>query len=188
MGIDKQILSVIEELDELRKTRDDAWQIPRIEGELLHQFAFASNAKMIVEVGTSYGFSGLFWAAALQRTGGTLHTIDISQKKFDASKDNFRRAGLGDLVVNHLGDAVAVLPTLRGPVDIAFLDGIDKKQSQRYFELIWPALRRGGSVFTDNTKTHPDELADYMKFARSRPDALSTEIPVGNGVEWTVKL
>jgi predicted O-methyltransferase YrrM len=188
MHIDKQTLSVIDELDELRKTRDDAWQIPRIEGELLHQFAFACNAKVIVEVGTSYGFSGLFWAAALKRTGGTLHTIDISEKKFHASQANFRRAGLGDIVVNHLGDAVAVLPTLPGPVDIAFLDGIDKKQSQRYFELVWPALRRGGSVFTDNTQTHPDELADYMKFARSRPDALSTEIPVGNGVEWTVKL
>ncbi|MDB5302031.1 MAG: putative O-methyltransferase, partial [Phycisphaerales bacterium] len=75
-----------------------------------------------------------------------------------------------------------------GPVDVAFLDGIDKKQSRRYFELIWPAVRKGGSVFTDNTQTHPEELADYVRFARSRPDAVSTEIPIGNGVEWTVKL
>ncbi|MDB5173644.1 MAG: putative O-methyltransferase [Phycisphaerales bacterium] len=188
MGIDKQILSVIDELDELRKTRDDAWQIPRVEGELLYQFALACGAKTVVEVGTSYGFSGLFWAAALKRTGGKLHTIDISQKKYDSSQATFRRAGLGEVVVNHLGDAVEVLPTLKGPVDIAFLDGIDKKQSRRYFELIWPAVRKGGSVFTDNTQTHPEELADYVRFARSRPDAVSTEIPIGNGVEWTVKL
>ena len=57
-----------------------------IEGDLLYQIALGSGAKLIVEVGTSYGFSGLFWGAALRKTGGVLHTIDISQKKFDSSK------------------------------------------------------------------------------------------------------
>ncbi|HZL38155.1 MAG TPA: class I SAM-dependent methyltransferase [Tepidisphaeraceae bacterium] len=188
MMIDKQILALIDEVDALRTTRDDAWQIPRVEGEMLYQIALVSGARRIVEVGTSYGFSGLFWAAALKQTGGVLHTIDISQKKYDASRQHFQRAGVSGQVVNHLGDALQVLSQIEAPIDIAFLDGTDKESSQKYFDLVWPRIRPGGSVLTDNTKTHPRELSDYMQYTRSRPDATSIELPVGNGVEWTVKV
>ena len=188
MQISEKLSALINEVDALRHTRDDHWQIPRIEGELLYQITLAVNAKLIVEVGTSYGFSGLFWAAALQKTGGVLHTIDINPKKFDASRDHFERAGVGKIVVNHLGDAFEVLPTIAGPIDIAFLDGCDKSLSRQFFELVWPNIRKGGSVLTDNTKSHPDELADYVKFCRARTDVMSVELPVGNGLEWTVKL
>ena len=67
---------MIDELDALGKQRDDAWQIPRVEGELLHHIALSAGARTVVEIGTSYGFSGLFWVAALRKTGGRLHTIE----------------------------------------------------------------------------------------------------------------
>jgi predicted O-methyltransferase YrrM len=188
MHLSQTLAALIEEVDGLRKIHDDTWQIPRIEGELLYQIALAVRAKLIVEVGTSYGFSGLFWAAALQQTGGTLHTIDISQKKFDASRQHFQRAGVAGIVVNHLGDALTELPKISGPIDIAFLDGSDKESSREYFDIVWPRLRAGGSVLTDNTRTHPEDLADYVQYVRGRTDATSADLPVGNGVEWTVKL
>src|SRR3954470_14261925 len=122
MRTDPKILSAIDDLDALRKSRDDHWQIPRVEGDLLFHIALAMNAKTIVEIGTSYGFSGLFWGAALQHTGGRLHTIDIAQKKFDASKATYAKAGLSTTVTNHLGDAQHVLPTIPGPIDLAFID------------------------------------------------------------------
>jgi predicted O-methyltransferase YrrM len=188
MPIDPQILQVIEELDDLRKTRDDHWQIPRAEGEVIFQLAVASGARKVVELGTSYGFSGLFWGAAMKQTGGTLHTIDIDQRKFDLSEETFRRAGLAEVIVNHLGDGMVVAPVIPGPFDMAFIDAFEKKLSQKYFEMLWPKIRVGGSILVDNTSTHPEELADYMRFARTRPDAASTAIPVGNGFEWTIKL
>src|SRR3954467_10614554 len=98
MPFDSQILAAIDELDRLRKTRDDHWQIPRVEGELLHHIALAANAEGGGEVGKSYGFWGLFWGAALNRTGGTLHTIDVAQKKFEASKGTFAAAGLSGVI------------------------------------------------------------------------------------------
>ena len=70
MAIEGKIRELIEELEGLRATRDDHWQVPRIEGDLLYQIALSSGAKSIVEIGTSYGFSGLFWGAALGRVGG----------------------------------------------------------------------------------------------------------------------
>ena len=72
---------------------------------MLHHIALAANAKTIVEVGTSYGFSGLFWSAAMQQTGGRLHTIDKDPKKFESSKATFARAGVENAVTNYLGDA-----------------------------------------------------------------------------------
>ena len=188
MQIDPQVLAVIDEIDALRKTRDDAWQVPRAEGEFFHQLALAAGAKQVVEVGTSYGFSGLFWASALKRTGGQLRTIDIDPKKVDASREAFRRAGLGSVVSNLQGDAGEVLKQIRGPIDIAFLDGSDKQANRAYFEIVWPAVRSGGAVLTDNISTHRSEMEDYCRWLRSRPDAISTEVPVGNGVEWTIKL
>lgn len=188
MQFDPQMSAIMDEVDDLRNTRDDAWQIPRLEAAMLYQIALASGARRIVEVGTSYGFSGLFWAAALKHTGGTLHTIDISQKKYDASRKHFERAGVAEHVTSYLGDALLLLPKMEGPVDIAFLDGTDKESSRKYFDAIWPRIRVGGSVLTDNTKTHPKELSEYMGYVRSLTDAASAELPLGNGVEWTVKL
>ena len=51
-----------------------------------------------------------------------------------------------------------------------------------------PKVRVGGSVLTDNATTHRDELSDFVAQVRGRSDASSTEIPVGNGLEWTVKV
>ena len=187
-GIDPSILALIDELDRLRGSRDDHWQVPRVEGELLYQIALAAGAKVVVEVGTSYGFSGLFWGAALKRTGGRLYTIDIDPKKVESSKQTFARAGLAEVVTNHPGDVLDVLPRIEDPVDLVFLDAGDKRQTRRYFELAWPKVRPGGSVLTDNATTHHDELAPFVRHVRSLADAASTEIPVGNGLEWTVKV
>lgn len=187
MQWEPEILRAIDELDQARKTRDDHWQIPRVEGELLYHIALSANAKVIVEVGTSYGFSGLFWGAALKRTGGKLHTIDVSQKKFDSSRQTFAAAGLGAVVMNHLGDAREVLKTIDGPIDLAFIDA-DKPACQAYFDTLWPKVRVGGSILTDNATTHRSELAEYVKGLRTREDASSVEVAVGNGIEWTIKI
>src|SRR5437763_13828484 len=117
-----------------------------------------------------------------------LHTIDINPAKYESSQITFQRAGLESVVTNHLGDALEVVPTIGGPIDIAFVDAFDKKASQRYFELLWPKVRTGGSILTDNAVTHREELADYVRYVRGRTDATSAEVPIGNGVEWTVKL
>ena len=154
---------------------------------MLYQIVLSTGARLIVEAGTSYGFSGLFWGAALKVTGGVLHTIDISPKKYESAKETFRRAGLEGTIVSHLGDAMRVLPDVAGPIDLAFLDSGDKKMTRALFDLVWPKVRPGGSVLTDNATTHRAELADFVRYARSLPGASSVEVPVGNGLEWTVK-
>jgi predicted O-methyltransferase YrrM len=184
-SISKATSAVMDELDRLR-TRDDAWQIPRDEARALYDLVLKHRYKTGVEIGTSYGFSALHFAAALRDTGGTLHTIDISPKKYDASRDAFERAGLSDIIVSHLGDALNILPTILGDFDFAFLDAA-KDQSRSYFKLTWPRIRVGGVLLTDNVTTH-EELAAFVKFLRAQPDAKSSTLSVGNGVEVTYKV
>ncbi|MGC4032911.1 MAG: class I SAM-dependent methyltransferase [Tepidisphaeraceae bacterium] len=177
----------IDELDRLRTVRDDAMQISRDQGELLAAFAVSLNAKLVVEVGTSYGFSGLWWSAALAVTGGHLHTIDVLEKKYNASKATFLAAGVADRITSHLGSGHDVLPTIPGTIDIAFIDA-DKPSSQAYFDTVWPKIRVGGAVLTDNVLSHREELAPYVQRLRSRDDAHSVTIPLRAGLEWTLKL
>lgn len=185
--LDTKVQLLIDELDALGKTRDDAWQIPREEGAMLYNIAVVSKAALIVEIGTSYGFSGLWWGAAVRGNGGHLHTIDVNPNKYDSAKLTFAKAGLGGVITNHLGDGRDILARLTGPFDIAFIDA-DKPATRAYFDLIWPKLRVGGSILTDNATTHRRELGDFVKHVRSLGNAHSTEVAVGNGVEWTVKV
>lgn len=181
-----QIDALINELDRLRASRDDAWQIPRVEGDLLYHIALNMRANTIVEVGTSYGFSGLFWAKALQQTGGQLHTIDRDPKKYTSSRETFARAGVEGIVNNYLGEAEQILANMSGPIDIGFIDA-DKPSTRAYFDLLWPKIRVGGCVITDNAATHRKELADFVSHVRSLNNASSVEVNVGNGIEWTIK-
>lgn len=181
------LISAIDQLDALGRQRDDAWQIPRVEGEMLRQIALAHGAKIIVEIGTSYGFSGLFWASALRHTGGHLHTIDRDAKKYESARGTFARAGVSDLVTCYFTDAMQILPSMPDAIDIAFIDA-DKPACLQYFDTLFPKLRVGGSILTDNATTHWEELSEFTAYVRSLSDAVSTTVAVGNGVEWTIRL
>ena len=76
---------------------------------------------------------------------------------------------------------------MNGPIDLAFIDA-DKPACQAYFDALWPKVRVGGSILTDNATTHRSELAEYVKGLRSLRDASSVEVAVGNGIEWTIKI
>lgn len=186
MFINDTVAAVVDRVDRLRHEVNDHWQVPRVEGELLHHLALSMNARLIVEIGTSYGFSSLFWADAMARTGGHVHTIDIDPKKFAASREHFRAAGLDGHVTNHLGNAVDVVPTLPGEIDLAFIDA-EKSLTRQYLDVAWPKLRVGGSALIDNATTHREQLAPCLRDLRARPDASVIEVAVGNGLIWAIK-
>jgi predicted O-methyltransferase YrrM len=177
----------IDEVERLAESRPDASQVSRSVGEFLAATALAHRARLIVEVGTSYGFSGLWWSAALAVSGGHLHTIDVSEKKFSSAKATFAAAGVAERVTNYLGKASEILPSIAGTIDIAFIDA-DKSTTQTYFDLLWPKIRVGGAILTDNVISHQKEMGDYVANLRARQDAHSVTVPMRAGVEWTVKL
>ena len=146
-----------------------------------------TRPKQVVEIGTSYGYSGLWIAAALGQQRGRLITIDSDGRKAQAALANFSEAKLDHLIEIRIGAALDVLPLIEGPVDFVLNDA-DKENCVRYIELLYDKLPNGAVVLTDNTHSHPDQLADFLAWVRKHPGFHSVDVPIGNGMELSVRV
>jgi predicted O-methyltransferase YrrM len=184
----ERIQTVIDRVDRLRDQVDDHWQIPADEALVLAQLISIGRCVSICEIGTSYGFSTLHLAASAHRHDGHVHTIDQDPKKVDAASQNLRDAGLDHVVTMHQGDAREVLVSIqpKTPFDFVFIDAT-KEQSDAYLDAILRKLAPRCTLVTDNTTTHAEELATFVKRLRSLPGFSSCAVTVGNGFELSVK-
>jgi predicted O-methyltransferase YrrM len=189
--------------DLLREVRaDTAERGPSIQvsaeaGRLLALFVRALGATRVLEVGTLFGYSGI-WMARELPANGRLDTIEIEQLHADAAEHWFARAGLSDRVVVHRGAGVDVMATLPGPYDIAFIDA-NKDDYPHYTRLALERLRPGGMMIADNAIrggriVHADAGTD-IEGIRAMHDLLAadagliaTTLPVGDGMAIAVKL
>jgi predicted O-methyltransferase YrrM len=185
----ERIQTVIDRVDRLRDQVDDHWQIPADEALVLAQLISIGRCVSICEIGTSYGFSTLHLAAAARPRDGHVHTIDQDPKKVAAASQNLRDAGLDDVVIMHQGDARQLLASIqpKTPFDFAFIDAT-KEQSDAYLDVVLPKLAPRCILVTDNTTTHAEELATFVKRLRSLPEFTSCAVTVGNGFELSVRM
>jgi len=185
--MEKRVIECIDRLQRFVGTVTDANAVPREAGAFMHTLVLATGAKHAVEIGTSYGYSGLWMASALCENNGRLITIDREQRKSESARKAFESAGLLDRVELRTGSAADVLATIEGPIDFVLNDA-DKENCRRYVELIEEKLTDRAIVLTDNTLTHPEQLAEFLAWVRGRSDFCSAHVPVGNGMELSVKL
>lgn len=182
----QRVMECIERLERFMGTVRDAYAVPREAGAFMHALILATGAKRAVEVGTSYGYSGLWIASALAENGGRLITIDHDPRKSEAARTAFESAGLLEYVELRTGSAADILPTLDGPIDFVLNDA-DKENCIRYVDLLADKLCERAVVLTDNTLTHPRELADFTAWIRKHSEFCSAHLPIGNGMEMSVK-
>jgi caffeoyl-CoA O-methyltransferase len=188
--------------DLLREVRADiAQRGPQIQvsaeaGRLLALLVRAAGAKRILEIGTLFGYSGI-WMARELPPDGHMDTIEIEQLHADAATHWFERAGLADRVTVHRGAGVDVLATLPGPYDVAFIDA-DKAAYPEYVRLSLERLRPGGVVIADNAIRHGriveagvsadmDGIREMHDLLAGDPALVSTAVPVGDGMAIAVK-
>jgi predicted O-methyltransferase YrrM len=181
-----RVRDVIAQVERFMQTADDALALPRDAAEFMHALVLATGARRAVEIGTSYGYSGLWIAAALAENGGRLITIDRLDHKTEAARGYFRSAGLDHLVAFRTGPAVDVLPTITGPVDFVLNDA-DKENCRRYVEILEDRLSNLAVVLTDNILSHKEELADFVSWIRGHASFASALVPVGSGMELSVR-
>ncbi|WP_406697042.1 class I SAM-dependent methyltransferase [Singulisphaera sp. Ch08] len=183
-----QIQRVVDQVDRLRESVDDHWQIPRDEAALLTQLVRLGRCVSICEIGASYGFSTLHLAAAALENGGHVHSLEQDPKKVAATTRHLKEAGLDGVATVHPGDARDTLEGMKPGLafDFVFIDA-QKSQSFEYLDAIWPLLAPTATIVTDNTTTHAEELASFVAHLRSRPGVVSCHVPVGNGFELTIR-
>ncbi len=156
------------------------------EGAYLRDVARKAKAKRILEVGTSTGYSGIWMAMALRGNGGKLITLEIDPGRRRVAEENFRTAGLADLVEVRLGDALREIPKVEGPFDMVFLDA-EKSDYLKYYDLVIGKMRKGGVITAHNVVSHPGPMADFLARIKSDP-RVKTEIVTpgwqGISVSW----
>ena len=155
-------------------------------GRLLTILVKATQARQILEVGTSNGYSTIWLAWAARETGGHVTTIERAPHKVGMAQANLRRAGLSDRVTVKEGVALEVLAGLTGPFDLIFLDA-DRPNYLAYVDRLLVLLRVGGLLVSDNVVSHAHELQEFLQRIKSDPKLESVTLPIGNGEELTYK-
>jgi caffeoyl-CoA O-methyltransferase len=171
----------------------------------------AMRAKRILEIGTSSGYSTLWFAEALMQISEvsntiqekTIITIEMDHSKIERANKNFDESGVKDLIDLKEGQADDILSEISKnyhnenylkngdrSFDFVFFDA-DKENLRYYFDLVLPMVRVGGIIATDNI-LYPEEyrpmMIDYTNYIKNKPNIESVMVPIGNGEELTIKL
>lgn len=89
---------------------------------LLYLLAVQKRAKTLVEFGTSHGYSTIHLAAAAERTGGHVFTVDAVPEKTAWATANVRAAGLAHRVSFTTADGAEFVRSLPRPADFVLVD------------------------------------------------------------------
>ena len=118
------------------------------QGRVLSVLSKLIKPKTILELGTFTGYSALCLAEGLDKNG-ILHTIDINEELVDFQRSYFDKSDYGSRIVQHLGPALDIIPTLDTTFDLVFMDA-DKPNYINYFHQIIEKLNPGGVILSDN--------------------------------------
>jgi predicted O-methyltransferase YrrM len=158
--------------------------------ELLRDMIVGLSATLIVELGTSYGFSTLYLADAARRTGGRVHSYDLAANKQAWARERLAEAGLDGFVTFHTGDAVKLLADQPGPVDFVLMD-LWKDLYIPCLDQVYPKLAPNGVIVADNM-LHPEQARAnatlYRAAVRAKPDMQAVLLPLGHGIDIACKV
>jgi predicted O-methyltransferase YrrM len=182
---------LLREMEALAAKDDVPISDPEV-GRLLTLLARTTGARRIVEVGTAIGYGALCLARGAPEA--QIVSIDTDPARLATARGFLEKAGVADRVELIEGRALDVLPTLAGPIDLAYVDAV-KKEYRRYLDLLLPKLRVGGLVVFDNLlwqghvaapPDEDDEDADALRafngYLMMHPQLESLVLPLGDGL------
>ncbi len=152
--------------------------------------------KKILEIGTSFGYSTLWFADAMDKNSKII-TIEKNPKKIKLAKKNFDKAGVSGMIEIKEGIARDVLIQLskfkkskiQARFDFVFIDA-DKEEYPFYFDICLPMLKKGGIIAADNIifpRRFKKHIKKYLNHINEIQDVQSIIVPIGNGQEISFK-
>ena len=158
-----------------------------LKGKILAEEVRKVKPRDVLEVGTLIGYSAILMGKELDDKSEIV-TIEIHRDEAELASKNIVRANVLPKIKIITGDALIVIPTLRGKFDFAFIDA-EKSEYFQYLKLAEGKLRRGAVVFADNAGVFADQMGDYLDYVRNSGKYQSRYVQVGgDGVEISVKL
>ena len=169
--------------DETQTERAACWRnLHPDSAALLAVLVRAKQARKVLEVGTSNGYSTLWLADAVRDTGGSLCTLEIDKARKKAARQNLREAKLEDFVRMEVCDAGEFLRDYPKYFDVVLLDA-DRSQYTAY----WPHLQRiltkpGSLLVVDNVLSHADEVQAFIALVEADKNFSSMVLDIGAGL------
>lgn len=142
--------------------------VPRPDGEFLRDFVVRRGYRRGLEIGTSNGYSAVWIALALRKTGGRLITLEIDAHRANLAAENFKRLGLEPYIELRRGDALKLIPKIEGPFDFVFIDAW-KEDYPKYFDLVFPKVSSGGAILAHNVVSHAAQLKGFVEMLQNHP-------------------
>jgi predicted O-methyltransferase YrrM len=174
-------------LKDIRKKDTGQLAVSEEDGRFLRMLIAASGSKRVLEIGAASGYSAIWMGLALRETGGRMVTIEYDAARAREAAANIKRAGLADIVQVVPGDAFAEIPKVAGTFDFVFLDAW-KKDYQRFFDLVFPRMEKGGLFVAHNVVNKRSEMGDFLKTIDTHPGLWTTIVsPSGEGVSVSLK-
>jgi predicted O-methyltransferase YrrM len=156
-------------------------------GRVLAEEIRKAKPKRVLEIGTLIGYSAILIGKELDETA-QLITIEIHAEEAKTAEENIREAQIPPKVDVITGDALKVIPELKGFFDFVFIDA-EKTEYLDYLRLAEDKLRKGNVIVADNAGIFFKQMTAYLDYVRTSGKYRSKYVPVGvDGLEITVKL
>jgi predicted O-methyltransferase YrrM len=168
------------------------------QGRVLSMLSKLIRPKVILELGTFTGYSALCLAEGLDKNG-IIHTIDINEELVDFQRSYFDQSEYGSQIIQHLGSALDIIPTLDTTFDLVFMDA-DKPNYITYFHQIIDKLNPGGVILSDNVlwsgkvieELNPQDVStkivlEYNALLKDDPRLETVLLPIRDGLTVSIK-
>ncbi len=177
-----------------RYMRDKLVALDPDKSRFCYLLARARSASRIVEVGTSFGVSTIYLAAAVRHntlvTGrpGLVIGTENEPSKAERARSNLADAGLAHWVEVREGDFRTTLRDIREPIDLVLMD-IWAPLARPALDMLVPHLREGAMIICDNIVAARREYRDYLELVRDPANGFaSITLPFEGGLELSVRL
>ncbi len=186
---------ILQEMGEYGYSRDFPIVGPQV-GRLLYMLALSINARRVLELGSGFGYSAMWFALAIGE-GGHVVMTDNAQENADRARDYFARAGMLDRIKLNVGSALDIAKSTTRTFDIVFCD-IGKEDYPAALTIARDKLRVGGYFICDNMLRDGRVLTDrdagtkgVLELTRQLMEArdfVTTIVPVRDGVSLSLRI
>ncbi|MEU1626209.1 O-methyltransferase [Streptomyces sp. NPDC020096] len=168
-------------------------------GAALRMLAATADARVVAEIGTGVGVSGIHLLHGM-RADGVLTTVDTEPDRQQLAREAYREAGFAANRARFIpGPALDVLPRLAdGGYDLVFCDG-DRLEYAQYLAESLRLLRPGGLVCFEGVfaqgramdashqETDVHGLREVMRAVRDSAALVPVLLPTDDGLLCAVK-
>ncbi len=193
--IENYLNSLLKDEDPVLKEMEDLGHklnfpiVDKLVGRFLYLITKLKNPKLIVEVGSGFGYSAYWFAKALD--SGKVVLTEYKKQNLELAKSFFDKGNLLDKAEFRSGDGIEIASEYK-EIDILFLD-LEKRRYKEAVETLLPNLNSNALIIADNVLWHgkvaeknidrqTEAIKEFNDYMFNLSEFFSVIIPLRDGV------